>query len=907
VKSENERIKKNLEILKKHLEEKSSKFFKVDLHVHTLNSFDVKSKLSVEEYAEELMKKASNEKLNIIAITDHNCIKDFNVFKDKAEKYGILALAGAEINVPKSHVESIQHPYVHVIAIHEDESMINSILHTLYIEENSDPKTAFAKTNPLGLFEVIRIINEKEGIAILAHSSGHKGFGNEFRDSYRVAIVEKIKDLPFFVEIRDEDDTKFFDGTDEGLNFLYRPCLFGSDCHTIDDDSDDERKIGTRFSYLKMQNPTFENLKKVLREPKLRVIRRNPPVNPSQRILGVYVSGGYFEGELFAFHPNLNVLIGGRGAGKSTLVNLIQFAFNDLPLTEIGRQEYESKIKNLLSDGNSVYVYFYGNDGNLYIIKRTYMENILEKKHTDLFYIHNGNIVRDEIEKLESLIETEIYCQGELVEIAKKDEDQLKLIDDYIVDKRLFQLRQKECEYISGKIQDIMKIQEEIETLEEEIDKQYDLTKRISELSNLVKFDFVRNYQEWQKEYKYIQSTNKFLEDISNAVYNAPFPKIPNLESSSVLNSDLINQITLNSKELINHLYERTRSVINESISVKFHEEIRDLISKWQVKYDEVENEYKSKLDEKDHDVGAIVENLNKKKEKLDEINNSIIPIFKQRKEEIEKIEKGILTNVKTIIKLDSEIQKKRMETASYISDNLSNVKIEFSTERMLGYIVEKLINKFTGHEYKFRNKEDKFPNILKSFNHPLELLESLSSTVKYSKLLEESSDQKIYAAFHSKRTDEGFVQALIQPAPFYPKIQLLKESQYEILEELSLGEKCGTILSIILLQKSNPRVLIIDTPESEMDHRFFINQVVDAISKSKYHTQQIFVTHNPNIPVLADSELIHEIKAMGNKKGKISQSGYLDCDETLKSVVSLEGGEEAFRSRSRRYGFSLN
>ncbi len=907
MKSEDERIKANIELLLGILEEKSSKFYKADLHIHTLNSYDVKSDLTVDEYAEKLMKKANDVGLEIIALTDHNCIKDFEIFKEKAMKYGILVLAGVEINVPKSLVDSSQHPYVHVIAIHEEESMINSILRTLNIEENCDPKTAVAKPDPLGLFEVIKIINDKNGIAILAHSSSHKGFGNEFRDSYRVVIAERIKNLPFFVEIRDENDTKFFDGTDEGLNFLYRPCLFGSDCHTLDDTSEDERKIGSRYSFLKMQNPTFENLKKVLREPKLRVIRQDPPSITKQRILGVHVSGGYFEDELIAFHPNLNVLIGGRGAGKSTLVNLIQFAFNDLPITEIGYKEYESKIMNLLSYGNSVYVYFYGNDGKLYIVKRTYVEDISNQGNTILFYLHNDSIIREEVEKLSTLIETEIYGQGELVEIAKKTGDQLKLIDDYIEDKKLFKLRNKECGYIKSKIQEIIEIQEKIETLEEKINQKGNLEDRIDELSALVKFDFVQNYQEWQEEFKFIKNTQKFLEKIATVMCDVPYPKTPTLEKDSILNNDLINEISVKNSEFIDQLKERVRSILNESLTIKIHDEISGLLDKWKKMYDEVESEYKSKLDKTTHDVGAIVDNLNGKREELISINKTFIPEYEELNKEIIEIENGILRNIKQIIKIDSKIQKKRDETASYISKNLPNIRIEFSNKRYLDEVIDNLVIKFTGNEYKIRNKEIKFRNLLKTFVHPLELFEYLNSTSKYSQLLEKNVDKRVVSILHTKRIDEGFMNAIMQPVPHLPRIQLLKDLKHEQLEELSLGEKCGTILSIILLQKSNPRILIIDTPESEMDHHYFITQVIDAISKSKYHTQQIFVTHNPNIPVLADSELIHEIKALGDKKGKVNQTGYLDCPETLKSVISLEGGEDAFKSRSRRYGFTLN
>jgi len=86
------------------------------------------------------------------------------------------------------------------------------------------------------------------------------------------------------------------------------------------------------------------------------------------------------------------------------------------------------------------------------------------------------------------------------------------------------------------------------------------------------------------------------------------------------------------------------------------------------------------------------------------------------------------------------------------------------------------------------------------------------------------------------------------------PVIELKDGASYKSAESLSTGQKCTTILPILLLESVKP--LIIDQPEDNLDNAFVYDTVVKSIRSSKQTRQLIFVTHNPNIPVLGDAEL---------------------------------------------------
>jgi ABC-type bacteriocin/lantibiotic exporter with double-glycine peptidase domain len=93
----------------------------------------------------------------------------------------------------------------------------------------------------------------------------------------------------------------------------------------------------------------------------------------------------------------------------------------------------------------------------------------------------------------------------------------------------------------------------------------------------------------------------------------------------------------------------------------------------------------------------------------------------------------------------------------------------------------------------------------------------------------------------------------------------------------------------------------LIDQPEDNLDNRFIFETVVDNIHKVKSLRQLIFVTHNPNIPVLGDASRVFVMESDG-EHAKASSSGTVDeCKDQI--VTLLEGGADAFRKRGERYG----
>lgn len=124
------------------------------------------------------------------------------------------------------------------------------------------------------------------------------------------------------------------------------------------------------------------------------------------------------------------------------------------------------------------------------------------------------------------------------------------------------------------------------------------------------------------------------------------------------------------------------------------------------------------------------------------------------------------------------------------------------------------------------------------------------------------------------------------------------EEPIFKDAAELSRGQKCTALLPLLLARTNNP--LVIDQPEDNLDNHFIYETVVTSIQRLKSRRQMIFITHNANIPVLAEADLVIVMNSDG-KIGYVEQSGSVDeCREQI--IDLLEGGEEAFELRRKRY-----
>ena len=123
-------------------------------------------------------------------------------------------------------------------------------------------------------------------------------------------------------------------------------------------------------------------------------------------------------------------------------------------------------------------------------------------------------------------------------------------------------------------------------------------------------------------------------------------------------------------------------------------------------------------------------------------------------------------------------------------------------------------------------------------------------------------------------------------------------KATFKDASDLSRGQKCTALLPILLARRDSP--LIIDQPEDNLDNHFIFETVVNAVQRLKKRRQMIFITHNANIPVLAEADLMLVMNSDG-RIGVVEKFGTVDeCREQV--IELLEGGRRAFELRSKRY-----
>lgn len=148
-------------------------------------------------------------------------------------------------------------------------------------------------------------------------------------------------------------------------------------------------------------------------------------------------------------------------------------------------------------------------------------------------------------------------------------------------------------------------------------------------------------------------------------------------------------------------------------------------------------------------------------------------------------------------------------------------------------------------------------------------------------------------------RADGGQV-ILTAPLEDAIELRLLDGSDYKPSDELSTGQRCTVVLPILLEQ--HDRVLVIDQPEDHLDNGFIVETVVRAIRDRSPEEQIILATHNANIPVLGDARQVIVLDSDG-RNGFVSSAAPLEDDITVAAIERImEGGREAFALRAAFY-----
>lgn len=131
-------------------------------------------------------------------------------------------------------------------------------------------------------------------------------------------------------------------------------------------------------------------------------------------------------------------------------------------------------------------------------------------------------------------------------------------------------------------------------------------------------------------------------------------------------------------------------------------------------------------------------------------------------------------------------------------------------------------------------------------------------------------------------------------------RFELRIGKKYQPSDRLSQGQRCTTVLALLLVDSQSP--LLIDQPEDNLDNSYFVESVVNVVARQKASRQFIFVTHNPNLPVLAEADTVLALAAKNETAEKAAQGPWSNKAVKGQILTIMEGGLDAFERRRVAY-----
>lgn len=138
-------------------------------------------------------------------------------------------------------------------------------------------------------------------------------------------------------------------------------------------------------------------------------------------------------------------------------------------------------------------------------------------------------------------------------------------------------------------------------------------------------------------------------------------------------------------------------------------------------------------------------------------------------------------------------------------------------------------------------------------------------------------------------------------PVDDYVTFSLMDGPDHKDISELSTGQRCTVILPLVL--RHMERILIVDQPEDHIDNAFIADTLIKSILARPANGQLIFSTHNANIPVLGLADFVVQLDSDGRRGFPITYGALTDAPVVHAITSVMEGGAAAFQQRAGFYG----
>lgn len=897
-----------------------SRWWKIDLHAHSPHSFDFggleETKSEIEVSFEDWLLTYMRAGIDAIVITDHNChtgvVEARSVLqqlKDTAhEDFRPLTIfPGVEITTEGGY---------HLLAVFdpsESEEAANGVIHN---SGYGGTRGASTETTSKSFHDVCKIITEAGGLAIPAHADGPMGIlGAEQR------TLEQIKSSGTVTAVELVASEK----VSEALRAGWIPVL-GSDAHHLDDSmcppGRDAKFPGSHFTWMKMQTLDLNGVRLALADGGDSVLRsidtqKNPNDVGHNRIERVVVRQGEDSSDL-PFGPWLTSLIGGRGVGKSTIVEVIRLClgrFAELPPALHHDLEWFSSTKQRPTDTrfwdeNTKIEIHYRKHGNLYRIlwEGSAPSDSRIEVHTNGSWAAQDGSVTDRFPIL-------LYSQKQVYETAKNTQTLLSIIDsqpEISHAEWLEQFQLLKSEYAEK----MQKTASNATLIESEARLRGELADIDAELGTLIA---LRDSGEM---------------DELDGLVAAETAHLAVEREAELFETRLRNSIGELATLLENAAESRAGWqpwAVRHTVEVEAVASVRAAVTRLETSRYELAAAERSpgqnRIDEIrtkiSHDLAASggPDSTGDPDSRFEHLTQSRVALA-ARIDEVERAKtatKQLIDDAEAVLELikshrrDLTQRRKKYLTDLQLDANSLRLDLfEMADQSSLEEDLRDLTQKSSSYEG-FYSGASGVRKLLKSdpknpaYIGELNLLKGLLSELRIngtSAPTLTASGVAVDARLIMHLSTIDATEFAINVALWFPedllrvRYKMSGENNFRGLEQGSPGQKTATLLSVILRMSSDP--LVLDQPEDDLDNELITDLIVSTLKQIKKRRQVIVVTHNANIVVNADSEHVSVLKH--GPVPLIAQSGSIQ-EPLVKDAICriMEGGETAFASRYRR------
>lgn len=602
----------------------------------------------------------------------------------------------------------------------------------------------------------------------------------------------------------------------------------------------------------------------------------------------VQIEEGFLDGFDVPFTNGLNVLIGERGTGKTSLIELIRFCLGVKGYTRESKKRSLDHAFSVLGSGQVTVTL---SDGSHQVLVVRTAED--ESPRATEYYLRPI-----------------IFSQTEIETVGLQSQGRLRLLDSFIGSQKIVDAKEiLVASQVRSLTTEAEVLRREIDELKEKINEIPALKKQISELlpkeQELTKVSTEVHEKKNKLDLKSkniaslavgISALERNRDSISNwrsslltIVQSAPLiEKWPDVAGSDLLET---------SRE---HL-QSARNYLNRAI--------KELDQVSQLGQSHLQTSKRKKLELEEHarhlrkeieafqeGAGSIIrqgQQIRERKAQLDSLKG----VLKERRKSLDLL----LVKRRELLDILDDIREERYSARSLKADELSEtlgprIRIKASRAGQFNSFANAIASVLRGSGMRY----NELSSILAESITPRELLEAVDSNdVKF--ITEATGINKGRSARTLAQLRESNLGALatvdVEDTVF---LQLLDGTTYKGIGNLSTGQRCTVILPLVL-QHMN-RVLIVDQPEDHIDNAFIADTLIVSLLARNPESQVIFSTHNANIPVLSNADRVVQLGSDGKRGFPILVSN-LNDPRVVKAITKvMEGGAEAFKRRAAFY-----